>query len=226
MSNILTFPNTKQKVSSKSCGPICLANIYDYLKINVGLKKILTDLKIENKTTTYVPQLALHLKSQGLNTTLISSTPYIVSPSWFNKSNLIIVERLEKYITFNKKNKWEKTIKYLITYLKNDGNLRIIDLTTKIIDHYLDDGYLIVCCLEESWIWGERKVKVIVKFDDVLGAPRGHFIVLYGKDKSDYFVSDPYPTGLKNRDGLYKLNKDKLLVATLVWSGQIIAVKK
>jgi len=54
----------------------------------------------------------------------------------------------------------------------------------------------------------------------------GHFVGVYGKENDSYLISDPYPTKIKDRDGLYKINKQKLLVATLVWNRSLVAVKK
>ncbi len=220
------FPNQKQEIGSKSCGPVCLLNVYRYFGIKTELKDILKELRIDDKTTTYPAQLASHLLSNGLKTVFINTNPFVVSPSWKNIRNKELVQKLTKWLKKNKKGRWEKSAKYLLKYLKKGGEIKICDLSTKMIDEYMAEGYLLICCLEESWIWGERKIKGTNKFDDIKGEPRGHFIILYDKEGEDYLVSDPYPTGLKNRNGLYKLDKNKLLAATLVWTGQIVAVKK
>lgn len=220
-----TFPNKQQTVGSKSCGPVCLANIYSYFGVKTDLKKILKDLDIDDRSTTYPAQLAIHIMSQGLETVFLNSNPFTVSPDWKEKTNTEIIERLGKWLKLNKKNRWYKNCQYLHTYLKKGGQFKITDLTTKLIDEYINKGYLILCCIEESWIWEKRKITGTDKYHDVKGAPRGHFIVLYGEEKNDYLVSDPFPTGLKNKQGLYKLNKDKLLISSLVWTGQIVVIK-
>ena len=220
-----SFSNEKQEIGSKTCGPVCLLNIYKEIGIETDLKTILKELKINDKTTTYPAQLGTHLLSKGLNPILINSTPQTVSPSWENLSEKDVTAKLEQWIKINKKNKWLKSVKWLISYLKKGGKLKIADLTTSLIDRYLNEGYKVICCLEESWIWGERKIEEKAVFDDIKGSPRGHFIILYSHTGNEYLVSDPFPTGMKNKEGLYKLNKDKLLVATLVWSGQIVAVR-
>ncbi len=111
-------------------------------------------------------------------------------------------------------------------YLQEGGKLRIVDLSTNIIDEYLNKGYIIITCVEESWLWQKRKVEGRSKYDDIKGHARGHFVVLYEKENNEYLISDPYPTKIKNREGLYKVSKQKLLVATLVWNRAFIAVKK
>lgn len=75
-------------------------------------------------------------------------------------------------------------------------------------------------------MWGKRKIEDSTVFDDVLGSPRGHFVVVYGMEGDDYQISDPYPTGLEGRNGLYSVSKDKVLVSMLLWGQQIIAIKK
>ena len=220
------FPNQQQKIGTKACGPVCLLNVYKHFRIKKSLDEILRDLKIDDKITTYPAQLATHLIGSGLKTVFINSSPFVIYPSWSGKPSKTIADRLQKWIKLNKSDRWLKNSRHLLSYLNKNGEIMIIDLTTEAIDNFLDKGYLLICCLEESWIWGERKIPNTNKFDDVKGKTRGHYVILYGKDKNNYLVSDPFPTGLKNREGLYSLDKAKLLVATLVWTGQIIAVKK
>lgn len=221
----MTFPNNQQMVGSSSCGPVSLYNIYEHFGIKTSLHQILNDLKIDDKKATYPAQLAVDIKKHGLSTILLTSSPRLVAPNWVNHENKEIIEKLSKWLKKHKNDKWSGNVKHLLTYLKHNGDILITDLTTKLIDEYLDQGYLVMPCLEDSWIWGQRKIKGKAEFDDIAGEPRGHFVVVYGKEDNEYLVSDPYPTGLQNREGIYRIDKDKLLVATLFWSATIVAVK-
>jgi len=221
-----TFPNIQQEVGSATCGPNCLLNIYESLGIKTDLKQILKDLNITSKEYTYIPQLARHLNDKKLSTIILSSNPNVVSPTWENLGSLEIMEKLKKWLVYNKKDNWFFENLLLYFYLQEGGDIKILDLSTNIIDDYLDKGYSLISCLNESWIWQQRKIKDIVKYDDIKGKGMGHFVVVYGKENDSYLISDPYPTKIKDRDGLYKINKQKLLVATLVWNRSLVAVKK
>jgi len=221
-----TFPNSKQTVGSKSCGPVCLLNIYTHLQLPITLEQIFKDLHITESDNTYLPQLARHSLTLKLDSVILSSNPFTVSPAWKDKSKKEIITLLKSWVTHNNKDEWMLAAVFLLFFLQEGGNLQIVDLSTAIIDEYLDKGYLLLSCIEESWLWEKRKVINKVEYDDIKGHARGHFVVVYGKENDNYLVSDPYPTHIKGREGLYEINKQKLLVSTLVWNKEILAVKK
>lgn len=221
-----TFPNEQQKVKSMSCGPNCLLNVYKKLGIDTDLEKILKQLEVTESDATHVPQLARHVNNLGLENIILSSCTHTVSADWKDKSGKEIIELLKKWTSHNHKNSWLRDALFLQYYLQEGGELKILDLTTKIFDEYLNDGYYLINCVEESWLWGKRKIKGEQNYDSTKGLVTGHFVVVYGKEDDKYLISDPYPTNIKNRDGLYKVSKDKLLVSTLIWDPQVLAIKK
>jgi len=221
-----TFPNTKQIIGSKTCGPVSLLNIYTHLQVPITLEVILKELNITETDSTYLSQLARNCNSHGLNTIILSSNPHIVSPTWKDKSKEEMISFLKEWAIHNSKDEWLKACLFLLFYLQEGGIVKIIDLSTQVIDEYLDKGYILLSCLEESWLWEKRKIEGKSEYDDVKGHTRGHFVVIYEKQGEDYLLSDPYPTKIEGKEGLYKVNKQKLLVSTLVWNSEILAVKK
>jgi len=221
-----SFPNIQQKVGSSTCGPNCLLNVYQSLGIKTDLKKILKELNITSEDPTYVPQLARHLNDSKLITCIVSSDSGSVSPTWENKSSTEIIEGLKKWIIHNNKDNWLIENILLLFYLQEGGLLKVVDLSTDIIDDYLNKGYVIISCVDASWLWQKRKIKGTTEYDDIKGHKEGHFVVIYGKEEDNYLISDPFPTKIKDKEGLYKANKQKVLVATLIWDRAIIAVKK
>jgi len=229
-----TFPNKMQKIGSSTCGPLCLLNIYNHLGVETTLEKILKDLKINDSKATYITQLSGHVQKMGLKAVLLMSNPFIISPEWKDLPRKNIIEKLGKWLVYSKSLKSKsdtqvrslKNAEYLVSYLKNGGDLRIVDLTTKLMDDFLDRRYILLSCLEQSWLWEKRKIKNKAEFDDIKGQARGHFVVVYGQSGSDYKVSDPYPTGLPGKEGLYEINKDKFLVSSLFWNSSILAIKR
>jgi len=221
-----TFPNTKQIVGSKTCGPVSLLNIYTHLHIPLTLEAILKELNITDLDSTYLSQLARNCNSHGLNTIILSSNPHTVSPAWKNKSKEEMIILLKEWVTHNNKDGWLKACLFLLFYLQEGGSIKIIDLSTQVIDEYLDQGHTLLCCLEESWLWEKRKIEGKSEYDDIKGHTRGHFVVVYGKQGEDYLISDPYPTKIEGKEGLYKVSKQKLLVSILVWNSEVLVVKK
>jgi len=220
-----TFPNTKQVVGSQACGSVCLLNIYTYFNIPKSLEQILIELNIGQADTSYLPQLARNCNDQKLDTIILSSNPHTISPTWKDKTREEIIAMLKKWISHNSNDGWLKAAIFLLFYLQEGGNIKIVDLSTSIIDTYLNKGYIILSCLEESWLWEKRKIDNKVEYDDTKGHTRGHFVVIYGKENDNYLISDPYPTGLPNKEGLYQVGKQKLLVSTLLWNQEFLAIR-
>jgi len=221
-----TFPNTKQIIGTNTCGPVCLLNIYTHFQIPLSLDVILKELNVTNTDLTHLPQLARNCLTHTLETVILSSNTQAISSSWDVKTKEEIITILKAWVSHNTYDNWAKEVLFLLFYLQEGGNLKILDLSTSILDEYLDKGYVLLSCLEESWLWGKRKIEGKSEYDDVKGHTRGHFVVVYGKEDNNYLISDPYPTGIEGRDGLYKIDKQKLLVSTLVWDHEFLAVKK
>ena len=219
------FPNTRQVTGSKTCGPVCLLNIYDHFGKSVPLSQILQELHVEDSESTYTPQLAKNCIVHGLETVMLTSNSFSVAPNWKGKTKEEIIVLLKTWVTQNAGDAWLKETLFLLFYLEAGGNLDIVDLSTAIVDDYLDKGYILLAALEESWLWEKRKLEGKAEYDDIKGHTRGHFVVVYGKEGDEYLVSDPYSTTIPNREGLYKISKQKLFIATLIWSHEFLAIK-
>lgn len=222
----MTFPNLKQKENSKTCGPNCLVNIYTHYGIKTTLQKILDDLNVAADESTYVPQLARHVLKSKLKTTLVSSNTFTLSAEWKNKPKTIVIEELKKWLAKNSKSEWLTDGLFTLYYLQEGGELVIANITTQVIDTLLQQNNVLIVCIEESWLWGKRKLKGAVEYDAVKGMTAGHCIVVYGQKGNKYLISDPYPTQISGRDGLYSIDKDTLVVSTLIWSKHLLAIKK
>jgi hypothetical protein len=182
-------------------------------------------MNITDADTTYTPQLAANCIVHGLQTVMLSSNSFSVAPNWKGKTKEEMIALLKTWVTHNSSDIWIKETLFLLFYLEAGGNIEIMDLSTTILDEYLDKGYIFGCALEESWLWEKRKLEGTATYDDIKGHTRGHFVVVYGKEGDEYLVSDPFSTTFPGREGLYKISKQKLLVATLIWSHEVLAVK-
>ena len=221
-----SFPDHKQKVDSYTCGSSCIQNILEYYNIEKSLDTILKEIGVGEKESTHVPQLALYIKNLGFEAKILSSCPNNFSPDWKGESKDQQILLIKKWITHNLNDIWLKDTLFLQYYLEAGGDFEQLDLSTKIIDKYLDQKYLVLACLDETWIWEKRKKANVAEYDSIVGHTNGHFVVVYDQDKDDYLISDPYPTNLPGKEGLYRVSKNKLLVSILIWAKQLIVLKK
>lgn len=219
------FPNHRQAEETYSCGPICLKNIYEYFGLDVPIDDIFKSLKVTKSDTTYLPQLATDVISRGLDSVIVTSYSASVSPDWEEKSAQEVLSRLEEWVKHNPNDKFIVDATHLRDYLRAGGKIVVTDLSTTLIDKYLDEGYKAVVCLEESWLWGHRKLDKMAQFDDIRGHARGHIVVVYDSTDTEYIVSDPYPTGLPGREGLYPVPKDKLFISMAMWNTEVLMIK-
>lgn len=223
------FPNIKQKVTSNTCGPSCLEAIYRHYGKDRGLEGILEDLHITKEESTYGPQLARHLNNNGFKTCICSSDPNVVSPEWRNASVDSIIEDLKGWIIYHFDKKvdkiWIKKALFLLFYLQEGGNLQVNDVTRSFLDKSLQEGNIILACVAESWIWKKRKISKVAKYDNIKGKVHGHFVVVYEQEDEKYLISDPYPTNIQDKEGLYKVDKDTLITSILTWSSEILIIK-
>jgi hypothetical protein len=185
---MLSFPNHQQKVATKSCGPICLQNIYENFAINKNLDDIFKELGVMETEPTFLSQLAINCKENGLNTTLFSSNPYIMAPNWTEVSSSEILINLKKWIVLNTNDPWVKSAIYWTYYLENHGDTLVSNISERLIDKCLDEGKIILTCVNDSWLWGKRKLDNVIEYDDIKGKGRGHFIVIYGKNENKYLI--------------------------------------
>ncbi|MBI3343217.1 hypothetical protein HY032_03600 [Candidatus Gottesmanbacteria bacterium] len=164
--------------------------------------------------------------SRGLDSVIITSYAASVSPDWEAKSTRIVLSTLEEWVKSNPNDTYIFDATHLRDYLRAGGKIVVTDLSTKLIDKYLGEGYTAVVCLEESWLWSRRKLDKLAQFDDIKGHARGHIIVIFDSTDTDYVVSDPYPTGLSGREGMYPVPKDKLFIAMAMWNTEVLMIKK
>ncbi|OGG30705.1 hypothetical protein A2973_05385 [Candidatus Gottesmanbacteria bacterium RIFCSPLOWO2_01_FULL_49_10] len=220
------FPNHSQLAQTYSCGPICLQNVYEHFGLDVSLDDILTSLRVTENDTTYLSQLAKDVVSRGLDSVIITSYAVSVSPDWEGKSAQEVLSRLDEWAKSNPRDKFIIDATYLRDYLRAGGRVVVTDLSTTLIDTFLGDGYKAVVCLEESWLWGRRKRDKVAQFDDIYGSARGHIVVVFDSTDTEYIVSDPYPTGLSGREGIYPVPKDKLFISMAMWNAEVLMIKK
>ncbi|MBU1323346.1 hypothetical protein KKE75_04795 [Patescibacteria group bacterium] len=220
-----TFSTIQQAINSQACGSVCLLNIYTHLGKNKSLEQILQDLNITNNDITYLPQLARHLTNNKVKNVILSSNSYNIAPDWIGKTKKEIIENLKSWLVFNQNDNWRQNALFLLFYLQEGGNIETVNISTKLMDKYLNNGYLFLCCIEESWLWGKRKLAGKAEYNSIKGHARGHFVLVYGQKDNQYQISDPYPTGIDNRERLYSIQKDQLLVSILIWQPEILAVK-
>lgn len=224
--SIPTFPNDKQPPNSETCGPQSLANIYKSLHIEVGVDDIAEKTLCNEYSGSMLGHLALHALNQGLDAQYYSSNPFHVSPDWQGLGSQELSKKINAWMQIFPEDRANKKLRPICEYLDANGSHHIErSISCPLLDSLLIEGYVILAAIEESWLWGKRKVPGKSEYDGVKGHAQGHFVVVYGNDDKNYFISDPYPTGIPGRDGLYSIDKNTYLTSLIIYDAEFIAVK-
>lgn len=216
-----------QEADSNTCGPCCLAMVYAMRGKSTSLNDILNDFQQGPKgATTYVPQLATHLLTHGLDTNLTISSGRILSYAWKDLSTTALTDKLEAWVKAHPDDSFNANNTFLLEYLRKHGTVTIDSYNVNSFKKMLDTGSILILCVDESWLWGQRlnRSKQLIAFDDIQGIVEGHFVVLTSYVDNQFHVLDPYPTNLDGKHGIYEVDEQILLNASLTWAPQFIEV--
>ena len=193
----------------------------------LGIASDVNDLstKILGPKGSLLGHIAQDMIGRDLDVNVYSSNAFHFAPEWAGLDSKVLAEKLQKWMRVYPDDRAVKKLQAFLGYLQAGGKISIVSaMTTALIDSLLDKGYLILGPVESSWLWGRRKVPNESVYDDIRGHAEGHYVVVYKKDAENYYISDPYPTGLE-KDGLYTLNKDIYLTTLVNYDAEFIAVK-
>jgi hypothetical protein len=222
-----SFPNDKQPPNSETCGPQSLANIYQALNIKASVDEIAHATLRDTHKGSMLGHLALHALQQGLDVQYYSANPFHVALEWQSLHSEQIALNIEMWMKNYPDDRAIKKLKPLCEFLHEGGQLHIQkSITSKLLDELIDRDFVLLGAVASSWLWGKRRIPDTDEFDGVKGRAEGHFVVVYGFDDNNYFVSDPYPTGLPTRNGTYVLEKEVYLTTLINYDAEFIAVKQ
>ena len=222
----LAIPLLQQKVGTSTCGPDCLTMIYQYYGIEIDTKQILKDLHIDEAQGTWTFQLARHALQNSLHVSGLISHPFIFDPQWKTLPREKLIEKLKLWIPQHIKHEWITSAIYLLFYLQDGGEVNLETMTVSKIEQALQAEQIVLTSLAVTWLWGQKKIPGKLEFDDIKGDVTSHYVLIAGMNETQFKIIDPYPTGLPNRNGVYWVDKDEVLAAILMWSREILTIKK
>lgn len=227
-----------QKPDEETCGAVSIVNVLKNFGVEASLQSVLEKLGVTAEDKTHAPQLAICLSQLGMDTAVISNSPFVTPPDWRGLSSNQVTPRLEQRVKLLKEEQaspstteasgevaFLKNSEFLLRYLQSGGKLEVAPITQNLVDRFLDQGYLLIAGCTDSELWGKLKVPHSLEFDDIRGRAGGHFVVVFGKDNDGkYLISDPYPTGI-SESGNYSIDGN-ILISSLYWTLQMVAVRK
>lgn len=210
---ILPQPN------DSTCGPTCLHAVYRYFGDRLDLQTVIREVtQLENGGTLAV-MLANHALRRGYRSTIYTYNVQLFDPTWFTQSRVDLHAKLLGQAAAKNDQKLRVSTGAYLEYLRLGGTIRLEDLTTRLIRKHLVAGIPVLTGLSSTYLYRTpREYGARDDEDDVRGLPAGHFVVLYGYDKTQRTVRvadplHPNPLGLGT---MYSITIDRVLCAILL----------
>ncbi|MGA7839191.1 MAG: hypothetical protein WB996_14570 [Ignavibacteriaceae bacterium] len=217
-----------------TCGPTSLHAIYRYYGDKISLKKTISEVNYLSNGGTLAVLLGCHALQRGYKVSLYTFDLQIFDPSWFlNKE--IIPYKLTEQLKVKRTKKFREITNAYLEYFRLGGNIYSEVLTRSLLKKYFSKKIPVLTGLSATYLYksmreytGENNKSV---FDDIVGEPIGHFVILKGfdDDGENIIVADPYKTNPISNENYYQVKTSRLLnsimLAIVTYDANILIVE-
>ncbi|TWT49594.1 Peptidase C39 family protein [Rubripirellula amarantea] len=197
--------------SETSCGPTCLAAVYEYWNATVSLDQLIRDVGELGTGGTLAVNLGCDALKRDFDVVIVTYNLQIFDPTWFDENGEMfsadfLAERLQlqleakrNQIGIDQARLQAATDAYLL-FLSLGGRVQMQPLEESLIVDLLAARVPILCGLSATYLYQESRQRAAIVDgihrsidDDVIGDPMGHFVVLHGYDpaKQVVLIADP-----------------------------------
>lgn len=204
-----------------TCGPTCLHALYTFYGDKVALERVIAEVQTLPSHGTLAVLLACHALRRGYRATIHTYNLHIFDPSWFRNGATELPNRLRAQREAKSDDgKLQMATDAYLEFLDLGGTLRYRELSPALVRGFLEDGHPILTGLSATYLYGcPREVGgETLRYDDVLGVPTGHFVVLTGYDAEldEILVADPLRENPRFEPHYYRVGMQRVLGAILL----------
>ncbi len=203
-----------------TCGPTCLHAVYRYYGDDISLDEVIAETRALREGGTLDAFLADHALRRGYRATIYMHNLSLFDPTWFDLSKSAIIDKLRHQWAIKEARHPKIAIatKGYIDFLEMGGELKIADLTGKLLRYYLSRGTPVMTGLSSTWLYRTPRELDDTTEDDLNGEPVGHFVVLsgYDRDKREVWVADPYEGNPFSEARSYPVKIERLIASVLL----------
>lgn len=203
-----------------TCGPTCLQAIYHYFRDEISLDQVIREVPaLDDGGGTFAAFLGTHARKRGYRATLYTYNLGIFDPTWFMPPRPDILDKLRQQLEHKNGKRFRVTSEAYVNFIKAGGRLEFTDLTSRLITTYLKAGIPLIVGLSAPYLYRTaREIGETMELDDVRGTPSGHFVILYGFDRTtrEIYLADPLKPNPYSRSQRYAVHIDRLINAILL----------
>lgn len=203
-----------------TCGPTCLHAVYAFWGDTLPLDRVIAEVRGLETHGTLAALLGLHALERGYRAKILTYNLEVFDPTWFGEGTDLVAKLRGQRAVKARARLQVATAAYL-DFLAAGGTIRYEELTVDLVRRILGRGTPILTGLSATYLYGcAREVDEggRLRYDDVVGDPTGHFVVLRGWDPSEdeILVSDPLRANPRFGSHLYAAPAGRVLSAILL----------
>ncbi|QEG38315.1 cysteine peptidase family C39 domain-containing protein [Roseimaritima ulvae] len=197
--------------TDSSCGPTCLAAVYQYWQDPVDLSQLIVEVGQLGSGGTLAVQLACHGLGRGYEAVINTYNLQLFDPTWFGPRGAsdatVLADKLTQQLQQKRgrsdidQHRLQVSTECYLRFLALGGQLQMRPLDEQLIVQSLTQGIPLLCGLSATYLYQECRERshavdnqgLSSTRDDVAGDPAGHFVVLHGYDRHSghVFIADP-----------------------------------
>ena len=212
---ILTQPN------DVTCGPTCLYAIYNYYKDRISLDQTIKEVEYLSTGGTLAVLLGSHALKRNYKVSLFTFDLQIFDPTWFQNKNAIPQKLLEQ-MKYKKNKRIKEVSRAYIKFLELGGEIHFEVLSRNLLKKFFIKKLPILTGLSATFLYNSMREYInksnVSIFDDLIGEPMGHFVILKGFDDEgeNILIADPYKGNPISNKNHYKVKTARVLNAIML----------
>jgi len=204
-----------------TCGPTSLHAVYRHFGYEIPLHQLISEIEFLEEGGTLAVFLGLDALKRGFEATIYSYNLQIFDPTWVDLSMSELREKLHQEYLVKRKVKLRTAIKAYIRFIDNGGMISSKDLRVGIFEDYFNNNIPVLSGVSATYLYQCKREYTNSEdksvFDDLLGEPMGHFVVLYGfNSQREFMVADPDNTNPIAKNHYYLVERHRLIHSILL----------
>lgn len=204
-----------------TCGPTCLHAVYAYFDDEVPLAEVLAEVPQLEHGGTYAPLLGVHALARGYSATIYTCDLDLFDPTWFARE-CDLPTRLRAQARHKPWKALQAATQAYLRFIELGGVVRLHPLDAELLRRHLKRGLPVLTGLSATYLyWCARERSngpSTTVYDDTLGEPTGHFVVVfdYDPDAREMWIADPLHDNPLTGEMTYAVGAQRLLSAILL----------